>query len=71
MKKCGQHWVDEQEPRLTRIAMSEEDAIFYRLKYGHEPLFRIEPEPTTDKDGLPDIKYTLTNIPRPGDIDYD
>jgi len=63
--------VDEQEPRLTRIAMSEEDAIFYRLKYGHEPLFRIEPEPTTDKDGLPDIKYTLTNIPRPGDIDYD
>ena len=69
MTSLSTNMESDPEPNIERIAMSEEDALFYRIKYGVEPTFRIEKK-FINEDPL-EIRYILTNIPRPGDIDYD
>jgi len=59
----------QKHVHIERIAMSKEDELFYTIKYGHPPKFRIEKKMNTDDNGLPETKFYLTNIPRPGDID--
>ena len=61
----------DKQPHIKRIAMSEEDALFFRIKYGHEPNFRLEK--VRHDDGPNElseeryITYLLTNIPREED----
>ena len=59
----------DARPSIERIVMSEEDALFYRIKYGEEPVFRLEKK-FINEDPL-EVRYILTNMPRPGDIDHD
>ena len=54
---------------IKRIAMSKEDALFYRIKYGEEPKFRIEKVchddgPNEISDNKLYLTYILTNIPK-------
>lgn len=50
--------------KLTKIAMSEEDALFYRLTNGYAPAFRIEKVPYKDENNELKLRYILTNIPK-------
>ena len=62
----------DKQPHIKRVAMSEEDAIFYRIKYGEEPTFRLEkvrhddgPNELSEEERY--VTYNLTNIPREED----
>ena len=58
---------------IVREAMTEEEELLFILKHGYKSPFRLKT--LTKSDGPVDepfyIEYILTNIPRPGDVDYD
>lgn len=61
---------DESKSDLKRIAMSKEDELFFMIKHGYIPKFRIEKH-VNELDGVASLEYILTNIPIPGDTDND